>query len=363
MKILHKYVLRLLLRNLALSILTFALLFWIFDFFDRIDNILPEDTEFTTVVAYFLYKLPMTFSYVIPIGTLVASLFTIGLLSRSSEVTAMRAAGVKVMYIARPLLMTGFAMTLVTIFINEAIVPYSQRRTREIYNIDIRKKTERGGYSQSDFWWRSGNLFYSVDMFDSRTNTLTDLTALEISEGFELERRWDAARVDWVDDHLGWSMSEVVEYKFEDGGPAHVSKFKALPLPIDEKPKDFYSVKTDPFTMSFRELSGFIANQAANGVPTAAYLVDLHAKIAFPFINLVIPLVVLPFALLPARSGSMAPSFLAGLTIGFTYFAVHSFSLALGRAELWPPIIAAWMANFIMGAVGMILNLGTEAPN
>ena len=93
-----------------------------------------------------------------------------------------------------------------------------------------------------------------------------------------------------------------------------------------------------------------------------SYMADLYAKISFPFINLVLVLVVLPFALLPARSGSMAPSCLAGLTIGFAYFAVHSFSLALGRAELWPPLLAAWMANLVMAIAGLILNLGTESP-
>lgn len=363
MKILHRYVLKLLLRNMLLSLLTFSMLFWIFDFFDRIDNILPEGTDFLTVTTYFLYKLPITVSYMLPVAMLVSCLLTIGLLSRNSEMTAMRASGVRVLWIAKPVFAVGLITTFGTILLNETLVPYSQRRVREIYNIDIMQKNVKGGFSQSDFWWRSGKEIISVDMFDSRTNTLLDFSSFLIDDKFEVHRRRDAAKVNWIDPHLGWSMSQVTEFEFSGDDPPKTTRFKALPLPISEKPKDFYAMRTDPFTMSYMQLREFIKEQAQYGLPTAQYEADLYAKLAFPFINFVIVLVVLPFALLPARSGSMAPSFLAGLTIGFSYFAVHSFSLALGRAELWPPMLGAWMANLVLLAMGLILNLGTESPN
>ena len=89
---------------------------------------------------------------------------------------------------------------------------------------------------------------------------------------------------------------------------------------------------------------------------------DLQAKISFPFIILVVSIVSLPFALRPARTGSMAFSFLAGLFIGFSYYAIHAFSVAMGRAELWNPFLAAWMANVVMLFVGTVLNLGAESP-
>jgi len=157
-------------------------------------------------------------------------------------------------------------------------------------------------------------------------------------------------------------MQGVTDYTFRKGQPPSSKKFRSFPLPISEKPEDFYDAKTDSQALSFRQLSKFIKQQTANGVAISGYLADLHAKISYPFIIFVVTFVVLPFALKPARSGSMAVSFIAGLIIGFAYYAVHSFSITMGRAELWPPIVAAWMANIIMGIVGIVLNLGAEAP-
>jgi lipopolysaccharide export system permease protein len=76
----------------------------------------------------------------------------------------------------------------------------------------------------------------------------------------------------------------------------------------------------------------------------------------------IVGMIVLPFTLLPARSGSMAQSSLAAFFVAFTYFAVDSFSISMGRADLLPPVLAAWMANIVMGAVALVLNLGAEAP-
>jgi lipopolysaccharide export system permease protein len=88
----------------------------------------------------------------------------------------------------------------------------------------------------------------------------------------------------------------------------------------------------------------------------------MHSKLAFPFVIFITGLVVLPFTLRPARSGSMAFSSLAAIFVAFTYYAVDSFSISMGRAELLPPLLAAWMANILMGIVALVLNLGAEAP-
>jgi lipopolysaccharide export system permease protein len=115
--------------------------------------------------------------------------------------------------------------------------------------------------------------------------------------------------------------------------------------------------------MSFTTLRHFIEEQQANGLSVGSYYADLYAKFSFPFICLVMPIIVLPFSLKPARSGSMATSIVAALCIGFSYYVVHSFAIALGRAEIVPPLLAAWIANGLMGTIGMLLLNGSEQPH
>ena len=361
MKILHRYILSLLVRNFAVGLTTFVFLFLVVDFIDRIDNVLSESPSVLLVLQYFLCRVPLMTQLMLPVALIFATLFTYGLLSKSSEITAMRASGLTVAWLGRPLLFFGATLSLFSLFLGEVVVPFSERRQKELYNIDIKKKDKKGGYSQADFWFRHGKSFYAFDLFDSRTNTIYKLSEFDLTEDWRVTRRTDAQTATWIDKGLGWNMKGVTQYHF-DTDPMAIEKLRSLPLPIPEVPTDFYDVKNDPASMSFSELRKFIRKLRRNGISTTQYLPDLYSKMAAPFIIFITGMLVLPFTLLPARSGSMAMSSLAGISIAFLYYAVDSFSISMGRAELLPAFLAAWSANIVMGIVAFVLNLGTEAP-
>lgn len=367
MSIIHRYILSISIRNLLLTILVFCLLFIVLDFFERIDNMIGAQASFGSVLQYFLFKIPLTLSLMLPVATLVSTILTFGILSKNSEITAMRASGMQLLWIAKPHFALALALSFFALILNESLVPYCTRRVKEIYNIDIKQKDKRGGFSQEDFWWRSGSSLYSVDIFDSRSNTFHQFSRLDLSPDFKVQTRIDAANVHWIDPLLGWNMQDVNEnqVQYSDNGASlnvQTRKFSSLPLPIKETPTEFYETKTDPQTMSFQELRHFIKQQKRNGIKISGYKADLQAKLAFPFAVLIVAFAALPFSLRSARSGSMAAGLIACFVIGFSYYAVHSMSLALGRAELWPAVMSAWMANILIGIVGLVLNLGAEAP-
>jgi lipopolysaccharide export system permease protein len=361
MKILHRYILRQLWRNFVLALGAFVFLFLLFDFFDRIDNILVEKAAVSTVLLYFLYKIPMMTLHMLPVAMLISTLFTYGLLSKNSELTAMRASGAAIWWLARPLFLLSAIVTMVSFCIGEFVVPVSEQRQKELYNIDIKQKDKRGGYTQSNFWFRDGQKFYSAGIFDSRSNAILDFTQFDISPRWEALRRVDSSEVRWIDAVIGWSMRGITTYRFQ-GSRVDVSNEKSLPLPISAQPRDFYEFRSDAETMNYSQLKDFITSQARNGVATSQYYADLHAKLAHPFIILITSLLVLPFALRPARTGSLAAGFMAAFVIAFVYYAVDSFSVALGRAEIVPPILGAWMANLLLGLAAVVLSLGAEAP-
>ncbi len=363
MKILHRYILGQYLRNLGLSLLIFIFLFLIFDFFDRIDNIVSaESYTFSGVVIYFLYKIPLMLNNVLPIAMLISTMLTLGLLSKNSEVTAMRASGMTILWICKPIILVGAAVIVISIVNGETLVPYTQRRVREIYNLDIRQKHLTGTYSQSDFWWREGGSFFSARAFDSRTNILHGFSRFDVDDRMNVVKRMDAEKVIYIDSLLGWNMQKVLEYEFDQTRAPRETKLKSLPLPIREKPEDFYDTKVEADTMSFTQLRRFMKKLSSHGLPTTSYLADLYEKFASPFFNLIAALVAIPFAMKTARSGNMAGSFVAGVIIGFSYYAIHSFSISMGRAEFWHPLLAANAANIVMLMVAAILHWGAESP-
>lgn len=361
MKILHNYLLSQFLRALLVCLLISTILFLVFDFFERLEIVLVDDPSFKLIFKYFLYKIPVVMALMLPVSMLVATLYTVGMLSKNSEMTAMRAAGLTILWIAKPLFITGISVSALALLLNETLLPQLNRRVQEIYNIDIKQRHQNGGLSKDNIWWRNQNQFFSASFFDSRDNTLHDFSSFELNPEFDVHRRTDSQVAKWVP-YLGWSMSNIDQYSFFTDDKISIRQIPIFPLPISQTPQFFYRSEIEPETMSFFELNSYVQKLKEDGIATAEYTVDLLSKFAFPLINLIVVLVVLPFALKPARSGNLATSSIAGIAIGFSYYVINAFSIAMGRAELWDPWIAAWMANLLMGSIGIILNWGAEAP-
>jgi lipopolysaccharide export system permease protein len=107
--------------------------------------------------------------------------------------------------------------------------------------------------------------------------------------------------------------------------------------------------------MSYKELKRYILNFSGAGTKLIrGLLVDLHYKIAFPLISLIIILIGAPFAIIIARGGVLMGIGMS-IAIGLLYYAFIAISLAFGKAGILPPIAAAWLGNVVFAAWGIHL--------
>ncbi len=359
--LLQRYLLRQFFSVFFLCLLTATSLFLVFETFERMRVFLREDSTFIDAVSYLVFKVPFIVHLMTPVSILIATLLSVGRLSQLSEITAMRACGASVLSLAKPLITVGLLVSGLMFMAGETIVPWATERGEEVYNIDIRKKDQKGSFSRTNFWFRDDNSFYSIGFYDSSGSSLQGISRFALDNNFRLVRRTDAKDAYWGKHSLvGWTMNEVIEIGVQPDGRFEVERFKQIPLLIDETPEDFYNMKRRAETMSYQELKKYIAKLKSDGVSVTRYAVDLAAKISFPFVNVIAVLVGFAFALLPARSGSMSISFIAGVSFGFAYYVVHAVSISLGAAELIPIIPAAWTANILMGCLGGYLLAGSE---
>jgi lipopolysaccharide export system permease protein len=109
--------------------------------------------------------------------------------------------------------------------------------------------------------------------------------------------------------------------------------------------------------MSFSEIKNFIQDIKKQGYSSTAYEVDMHAKISYSFINIIIALLGIPFALRIGRSGGMAMGIAISIAMGFFYWTFFAFCLSLGKGGVLPPVVAAWVANLAFGFLGLYMFL------
>lgn len=357
---LHRYILSQFFSSLLVCLFAVTSLFFVFDLFERMRIFLREDSELSDILSYLIFKIPLIIHLMLPVAVLIATLFSIGRLSQTSEITAMRSSGVSLNWIAKPLLLVGLLISLVSFIIGETLIPYSSQKVEEIYTFDIRKKDQSGNLSRSDFWYKSGNKFYDIEFYDSRNKRLETLSIYDLDKQFRLKNKLNASYASWEGDAIGWTMKNIVEASVNEEANFKSSQFSSLPLVIKEKPEDFYNLQRKPETLSYFELKKYIEKLKRDGIDHRKHSVDLAAKVAFPLVNFVVVLVAFSFALNPARSGTMTFGFIAGISIGFSYYFVHALSCSLGTAEFLPAHLAAWSANIVFLCLGGYLLAGAE---
>ncbi len=71
-----------------------------------------------------------TVSFALPMGVLTGVLLTLGRLSADSEITAMRASGISLLRIARPVILLGLLLSAFTLYMNEEISPVARASSR-----------------------------------------------------------------------------------------------------------------------------------------------------------------------------------------------------------------------------------------
>jgi lipopolysaccharide export LptBFGC system permease protein LptF len=108
--------------------------------------------------------------------------------------------------------------------------------------------------------------------------------------------------------------------------------------------------------MTVAQLRRAVTELAATGANVVPQRVDLHRKLAFPFVTLVMTLLAVPFGVTTGRRGALYGIGL-GIVLALSYWFIMSVFVAIGKAGLLPPALAAWTPNIIVSAAAIYLLL------
>lgn len=339
-------------RYFMLAVTAFSGTYLLIDFLDKIDNFVDKSVPLSVVVTYFLSSIPLFFVRVAPIGILMAAFMTIGNLSKSGEITAMRAGGLSLIKIARPLIIVTLGITTVIVLTQELFLPISARTMKDIWN--VRVKGEMGPQSVRDkIWYRSGNRMIYIGQALPAEGSLRDITIFELNDRFNIEQRTDADHADFEDG--AWQFTGTVERSFNPttGEMSDRTISTVKKIPFDKTPEEFGHVEATLGELTFLDLKRQIKTLQNEGFSAVRHQVDMHTHIAAPLSCLVMVLLGIPFALHRGRSAGLATGIVISVLIGVAYFILNSVATVFGYSGILPPIVATWAANVIFALIGV----------
>jgi lipopolysaccharide export system permease protein len=155
----------------------------------------------------------------------------------------------------------------------------------------------------------------------------------------------------------GWRLHQVELYDADMNVVRRASAIEAL---AGIAPAQFTIAKVDPTELNYWTLKERIAELEAAGRSTDEARAGLAHKLSGPLSTLLMPLLAAVAAFGLARSGHVMVRAVIGMALGFAYFVADNFSLAMGNAGAYPPMIAAWAPFFLFLLIGEAVLVRTE---
>ncbi len=353
MKIHERFILGTFLRYLFYTLAGSFILFSLVDLFNHLGSLLDNNATASMTLRYYLYKGAWIFDQVLPIAVLMATLFTIGTMARYLELTAFYAAGLSLLRVARPLVIAGMFLTVISLAWREYVLPEANLRKWQVWEVEIHKKTETlRPTRQIAATGPDGRLYYAR-RYDPTTQTVTGLKVMAM-EGSIVTERLDAQVAQWDGQH--WILQQGTRRRFD--GDVESSEWfdtvRATELTLT--PRGLYRTRVRPENMTIRQLQDHRDLLRQTGGDPTSMDVDIQFQLAFPLVNLIVVCLGVILASGP-RKTTIASGFGTTLLIGFGYYLLMMFGRSFGHNGVLPPVAAGWLGNAVYAAATGLLFL------
>ncbi len=359
MVIIEKYVFKGFIWLFLLCLVLLWVLYIIGDIFGFLDEILKAGISVSSLAAFYYYLTPFILTQTIPISALIASVYLLGNLNRDNEITAMRASGISVWEILKPILATAFLVSLCVFILNDRLLPGAMRKANRIRyeKLDVAKRGKSGTINVYNVAiYGKGDKIIFAKRFDIQKEMLEDIIIHQHDARQDLILKISAKNIYWTKNKK-WRGKDVVIYKTDNSGRFIGDPIVAaeMDMPMTETPTDFVNNQWKPEFMSYKRLKGYMDVFATSSKKTyRRLLVDLNYKISFPFACVMTILISAPFTLSTQR-GKALIGMAKGIVVALLYVPVMAVGLALGKGGMLPPVLGAWFGNIIFSAAGIYL--------
>jgi lipopolysaccharide export system permease protein len=345
-------------RFLQLALLTFAVLlvaYLLIDIMERLDKFARYEATGPEVVRFYAARIPLLASRVVPMSVLVGTALTVSLLAVEGELIGMRSCGIPAPRAMLPVLCCALLLVPAYFALNDFLVPRTNALADVLKETEIKITGEAApkrvsGSGGRSVWYRAGDRVLEAERFDSDRGVARKLSIYEIGEDRLPVRRVDAKSAH----HIGqgdWRLTDshaidLTEDSVREGdGPRYATLGSVLPA------------KVDTMHVSVAALRDQIVEVESDGHDATVYRVDLHMKLAQPLACIILPALLLFFAVSGPPFPGPAQNLLVSGVVGVGYILFSGVFASFGYGQTVSPVIGGWGPNIVFSLVAAFLGL------
>lgn len=342
-----RYVSRTVFTAIALTLVVFLALDFIFSLINELEKVNGNYTAFEAF-KYMLFTMPRRLYDYIPYSCLIGCLAGLGLLASSSELVIIRAAGVSVKRIAWMALRPALAFIFVAMVVGEFVAPYTEQMA------DNRRSFLRYNNTQKapqNMWNREGNEFMYVNAV-LPNGVIYGLTRYQFDDKHQLVSASFTRQATYQDNY--WQEEDVSVTYIE----ADVIRNQVIPSrrwDTNLTPNLFNILVLAPEDISLRNLRYYIDYLDKQNLTSSGYSLAFWQKSLQPLATAALVLVAISFIFGPLRSVTMGQRIFTGVVLGIVFVLLQRL---LGPSSLvfgFAPLIAVMIPIALCVALGIYL--------
>jgi lipopolysaccharide export system permease protein len=348
---LDRYVFAEFFKIFVATVVGFPLLLIIFDITDNLDKYLAQKLPPMNIALSYVYSLPDYMFLILPAGVLFATVFSIGSLTRHSEITAAKASGVSFYRFIAPIFVGAAIATAAGLVLGE-VTPQANRRKLELLETQkFSTQSERYNFAYA----AEGGRVYKVQALHVERNSIDGLTIERKGRGPDYPTYIMNADNALYDPRKGWKLAKGTMHVLTDSMFNITYAFDSLrDARFVERPQQLTVASKAPTDMEYRELGRFIDAMERSGGDVNELKVERMLKIVIPVTSMVILLFGAPLATSTQRGGA---AYGVGISLGTTviFIMLVQMTKAIGGHGMLPAEVAAWVPSIFFGVLGLIL--------
>jgi lipopolysaccharide export system permease protein len=360
---LHAYFARRYARTFAATFLLFSIMLALIDMLEQVRRFDLAEIGFLEIVRLTALNLPNGIYEILPLITILSSVFLFLALARSSEMVVARAAGRSALRSLMAPALAAFVIGALAVAVLNPIVAATSTQYDSLA-AKYSGKASTLSLGGTTLWLRQGGR-------EGQTVIRADGSSLDGTElrgvmflGFAPDGspayRIEAARAELSPG--AWRLTDAKEWRF-DTGEANPER-RALTLASTALPSDLTIDRIrdsfgTPSSIPIWDLPGFIRQLEQAGFSARSHRVWLQMELASPFMLMAMLMIGASFTIRHVRFGRTGMMVLLALIMGFGLHFIRSFARILGERGQIPVELAAWAPPLValLLALGLLLHL------
>ncbi len=319
-----------------------------------------EEVTFANVLTMALLKLPFMMQQAFPFVGLFATLLVFWRLSRSHELTVIRASGISAWQFLLPPLVLAAALGVLQTTVFSPFASAALSRFERLESIKIDRNVSTLALSRSGLWLRQVSeegqaVVHAVQALQhERSVELRNVTVFRYKGRDEFVGRIDAAFATL--EPGAWRMREAWITSPEQPAQYQSEYMLATDLTLERIHDSF----AKPETISFWQLPGFIRTLEAAGFSAVGHRLHLQTMLAAPLLMVAMVFIGAPLSLRHSRRGGTAYIIAGGVLTGFMLHFLSDLVFAFGLSDRIPVVLAAWTPATVATLLGVAFLLHLE---